>query len=424
MKILIVTGCVYAENCNRKVFTGLDYVVGEIATAVGDKCEVTVFTMTSYPKSSCLQNAKIESYRNNDLWKNVRINDVKQYIALLSSKNSFKSKIKSLKLFLVMRNIDELIKKNSYDLIHIQGASFGYFIVASLAKKYKIPVLFTLHGLLSFGNPCMQMIDKNSERLLLSMIRDADAYVTVVSEGIKDIICKKCGIKESRVVVINNAVNMPKRQEYSDVKEKYNIGTRKVILSVGTISARKNQIQLIRAYKLLPEEIRRQYIIVLAGEDATGGMVKRFVYENDLSKDVILTGFISKDELALLYNISDFNVMLSISEGFGLSMIESAYFGIPTLAFKDLDAVKDIYSSDSMILLDTRSDEAVADGIVKMTTKNWVKDKVRKISVKFDNQIYDNYYKTYESILKHKYNMFDSYVLKDYMKAASSDSFL
>lgn len=424
MKILIVTGCVYAENCKRKVFTGLDYVVGEIATTIGRKCEVTVFTMTSYPKSSRIQNAKIESYRNVDLWKNIRIDDIEQYIILLRSKNSIKSRIKSLKLFLIMKSIDELIKKNSYDLIHIQGASFGYFIVASLAKRHKIPVLFTLHGLLDFGTPCMQTIDKNSERLLLSMIRDSGAYMTVVSRGIKDIVCKECGIKENRIIVINNAVNMPKGKESNSIKDKYNIGKRKVILSVGTISAQKNQIQLIRAFKLLPEEIRRQYIIVIAGQDKTGGMIERYIHKNGLSDDIVLTGFVPKNELVSLYKIAEFNVMLSVSEGFGLSMIESAYFGIPTLTFRDLDAVADIYSPDSMILMDARSDEAVADGLITMISTNWMKDKVREISAKFDHSIYDNYYKTYELILKHKSNMFSSYDLKDYMKAANRISFL
>lgn len=54
MKILIITGCVYAENCNRKNFTGLDYVVSDISRTIASECDITIFTTTPYPKSSIL----------------------------------------------------------------------------------------------------------------------------------------------------------------------------------------------------------------------------------------------------------------------------------------------------------------------------------------------------------------------------------
>lgn len=71
MKILIVTGCVYAKNCGRSSFTGLDYVVSEIATKLGETNDVTVYTITSYPSSSRLENVTIRSYsvkKNNSLY--------------------------------------------------------------------------------------------------------------------------------------------------------------------------------------------------------------------------------------------------------------------------------------------------------------------------------------------------------------------
>lgn len=70
--------------------------------------------------------------------------------------------------------------------------------------------------------------------------------------------------------------------------------------------------------------------------------------ENNLYNNVFICGFVDKFKLSNLYAIADYNVMLSITEGFGLSMIEAAV-GIPTLRFRTWMPLR-IYSPASMLL--------------------------------------------------------------------------
>ena len=86
-------------------------------------------------------------------------------------------------------------------------------------------------------------------------------------------------------------------------------------------------------------------------------------------------------------------------------MIEAAKYGIPTLTFGDLDAAKDIYSPDSMLLVDERTDEAVADGISKMMKKEWNKDAIIKSVDRFNDDIYNQYLEVYRHIIKRKTNL-------------------
>lgn len=151
--------------------------------------------------------------------------------------------------------------------------------------------------------------------------------------------------------------------------------------------------------------MQKNTAIILAGKDNTNGAIEKFILENNLYNNVFICGFVDKFKLSNLYAIADYNVMLSITEGFGLSMIEAASYGIPTLTFSDLDAVKDIYSPASMLLMGDRSDETVAEGIIKMFSNDWNRDEIVKESLKFNEDIYREYLDVYKFILERGSNI-------------------
>ena len=412
MKVLIVTGCVYAQNCNRTSFTGLDYVVGEIAEKVGEKCEVTVYTMTPYPESSRIRNAKIISYNPLKLIKYLSIKDFKNYISItLRFSDSVKSKIKNLRAYLVAKDIENYCQRKKIDIVHIQGATFASCIVAAAVAKCNIPILFTLHGLISFGTPGITKLDKMSERALIKVLKKECCVFTTVSQGVKDIICNFQKMKKEKIIVVNNAVNFPDVDSHYNFLKHYNIGSRKIIISVGSVSENKNQMQLIRAYEMLPKLYRERFVVFLVGKDESLGIVPAYIKEHNLEDSVFLCGFLKKEELREIYEAAEFNVMLSRSEGFGLSMIEASYFGIPTLTFKDLDAVKDIYRSDSMLLMDNRKDATVVSGLIEMINSNWSSECIKKSAERFNTEIYLEYTRLYDDILKTSGNYMSSNII-------------
>ena len=214
------------------------------------------------------------------------------------------------------------------------------------------------------------------------------------------------------MVVVNNAVKIETTQDDSDWTEKYpRMRGKRVILSIGSMTTNKNQIQLLRAYRLLPKEVQNETMIFIAGQDLTAGMVSDYVEQHHLQNNVIICGFLSKKELAGLYKVGNYNALLSFTEGFGLSMIEAAKYGIPTLTFSDLDAAKDIYSPDSMLLLEERTDEAVAAGLMKMFSIEWDKEAIIRSVNRFNEEIYYQYIEVYNQIIENKTNLLDSEVM-------------
>lgn len=413
MKVLYVASSVYNPDDNRKTVTGYDYIVSEIAHKLSEKCEIDIYLLRPYPRSCKVNEVSVIGHSYKDLIKYFRFRDIPTYLKIASkAKTDVKSRIRNVSYYLTMRDIEQVIKKKKYDIVHIHGVTFMCALSAVAPARCKVPFLFTMHGLISYGIPNISQIDMESEQAVLNMVRDNDFVITTVSTGTKMVPCEDKKINPDKVVVVNNAVKIETTQEISDWIEKYpQVREKKVILSIGSMTTNKNQIQLLRAYRLLPKDIQDKTMVFLAGQDLTGGIVADYVVQHQLQGNIMICGFLSKKELSGLYQIAHYNVLLSISEGFGLSMIEAAKYGLPTLTFGDLDAAQDVYSPDSMILLDNRSDETVAGGIVKMIQKEWDKEAIIKSVERFNDDIYYQYYDVYHQIIKNKSNLVKPSVL-------------
>lgn len=415
MKVLfIANSCCTPRLTPKRIYTGYDYIVSDIAERLRSCCQIEIYTLTPCPENCYIGNVPVMSclsYKR--LVKNFRIGDTARCARIFfRALSNMKIAIKSVLLYLQVKNIDALIKKNNYDIIHIHGVGFSCYISSLAAAYNRKPFLFTLHGLISYGVSGTNRIDSDSEQAALSILKQHDFIATTVSSGTKKVPCEDKGIDPNKIQVINNAV---KTMEVTDKNYWYDrfpqAKGKKIIIGVGTIGPNKNQIQLLRAFLLLPKEVQKNTVVMFAGKDITNGTIERFILENNLQDSVFICGFLDKTKLRNLYAIADYNVMLSFCEGFGLSLIEAARYGIPSLAFSDLDAVKDIYSPISMLLMDNRNDETVAEGVLKMLSTEWNKEVIVKDSLRFNEDIYLEYLDVYKRILENGTNIIDPQVI-------------
>lgn len=404
MKVLfIVKSCCTPRLSPKRIYTGYDYIVSDIAERLDSCCQIEIYTLNPCPENCHIGNVPVRSCVNyRRLLRNLNLFDIVRYFRIFfRSLPDIKAAVKSVLWYLQVKNIDALIKKKDYDIIHIHGVAFCCYISSLAAAYNRKPFLFTMHGLISYGVSGIARLDSDSEQAALSIIKKHNFLSTTVSSGTKRVPSEDRGIDSNKIIVINNAV---KTIDVTDIDYWYNrfpqARGKKIIIGVGTIGHNKNQIQLLRAFLLLPKEVQKSTVVMLAGKDNTNGDIEKFIIENNLQDSVFICGFVDKTKLSNLYAIADYNVMLSFCEGFGLSMIEAARYGIPSLTFSDMEAVKDIYSPTSMLLMDDRSDEIVTEGILKMLSIDWNKDEIVKESLKFNEDIYLGYLDVYKIILE------------------------
>lgn len=138
-----------------------------------------------------------------------------------------------------------------------------------------------------------------------------------------------------------------------------------LIISVGSVEPRKNQIALVRAFQAYrAKHPDSPWRLVLAGNlhplvaDEIHAAVQR-------DPAISYRGHVTDEELNALYGRCAFSVFPSVEEGFGLPILESLWFGKPCLC-ADFGAMAEVAKDGGCLTVNVRDAEALHAGLVKL----------------------------------------------------------
>ena len=140
--------------------------------------------------------------------------------------------------------------------------------------------------------------------------------------------------------------------ESFSVPKNYNNG-KKYILHIGTFEKRKDLLTLIKGFKILKDELKVDYKLVLAGSTYINGdnkvllKIQKYIKENNLFRSIIMPGYIDKNKALYFYNNSLMYVFPSIDEGFGIPLIEALKLKVPVIC-SDIPIFREI-ADDSVL---------------------------------------------------------------------------
>lgn len=200
-------------------------------------------------------------------------------------------------------------------------------------------------------------------------------------------------------VILNGCDTTSRLPDYS-VREQLGISsTDFVFVFVGNINPNKNQKQVVRAFKLLPPDIKNKTRVIFAGGGDVGDL-KDYVVQQDLGDHIKVVGAVPKERIHNYYIASDATILTSLSEGFGLSIVEGYVYGKPTVTFKDLGAFTDICNERTSMGVTDRTDEALARGILDCMNQEWDAEYIKDFSHQFSyNSMCANYLNLFHRIL-------------------------
>lgn len=280
-------------------------------------------------------------------------------------------------------------------MVHIHGCGFFTEIWMQVCRRLNQKFIVTLHGLNSFSDTVhLNAAGKQYERDFLQLVAKGEIPITVISSGMKHIIEKTYGVKDCpNIKVVCNSFsfdgNLNSRIKDvigGGIRELYNIPPDgKILLYVGNISVNKNQQQMVEAYALLPDYIRNKTWVLFCGRPSQGGSFERTVKESSFADHLVLCGNVPKETIADYYREADGVALLSVAEGFGLSLIEGMHFGVPCAMFKDMDAFEDIYDSCAVVPIEDRDNTSVASAVERLLETSWDKKAIKEYAQKFNN---------------------------------------
>lgn len=201
----------------------------------------------------------------------------------------------------------------------------------------------------------------------IDMLRWIDE-LQVISQSVKDDLISYLKFEANKIRVIWGAVDKKYREvDINDTLrqslfEKFGI-LNKYIMCTGGDDERKNISGLIQAYAALPEDIRAQYQLVIVCK-LSAEAVQRYTELAErlkLSGRLVLTNFVSDEELLYLYNLASLMAFPSTYEGFGLPVVEAWACGTPVLTSNNSSLVQ--LAEDGAVIVDPHSIKDITRGL-------------------------------------------------------------
>lgn len=209
-------------------------------------------------------------------------------------------------------------------------------------------------------------------------LRVADKIITI-SESAKTDLVSLLDADPNKIIVAPCGVDKDflKPANNKSVLKKYNIKG-KYLLFIGTIEPRKNLVNLIKAYDMLPASYREEYSLVLAGGRGwNDGEIQSEINKKRSAGRLILTGYVADEDIAALYTHATVFLYPSFYEGFGLPILEALACGTAVLTAKN-SSLEEV-AQNAAYYVDEFSIESISTGIQKLIDS----ESLRRNIVKF-----------------------------------------
>lgn len=259
------------------------------------------------------------------------------------------------------------------DVVHISSLFEGFTSNSTTTVKLLDPspvVAVTHYDLIQYLDPETHLVDPRLREFFyrkLEMLKRVDLMLAISGYSGEEA-ARELGIAEDRIVNISSGVGEHFQpgvldEAKSEALMRRHGLTRPFVMTTGIAEPRKNLEGLIKAFGRMPAEVRSRYQLLLVCQ-ATDADKLRFASTARnaglADDDLLITGFVTDDDLVALYQSTRLFVFPSLHEGFGLPALEAMACGAPVIgsnvtslpeAIGKADALFDPLALDEMAVM-------------------------------------------------------------------------
>jgi glycosyltransferase involved in cell wall biosynthesis len=261
--------------------------------------------------------------------------------------------------------IPRFSRKHNIDYFIFPKNTFSPFV-----RGNKIPIF---HDIIYFEKDIkfreFKFFDHLHHKIMIRYAKIKSFLNFTVSEFTADRMKKLLKIPEKKIRIFKEAVESSFRViDNKEMKEKLikrlNLSFPFLFYS-GSLSPRKNMLNVLRAFNSIKDKIPHN-LYFTAGDSWKDNDISIYVQKHRLESRVIKLGFLSEEELILMYNIAGIYLYPSLYEGFGLPILEAQACGCPVIT-SNMSSCPEI-AGDAAYLVDPRSVDQIAQAILSVAS--------------------------------------------------------
>lgn len=285
---------------------------------------------------------------------------------------------------LIKTRVSHLIKTFKPDVIHIQDHFIISKAVIKVGKNLGIPVIGTNHFMPENLTALIrsEKWKKKLEKMLwaeFSKVLNQIIVITTPTETGAKLIRPKLDVK---VIAITCGINLNDFNPFGNpenIRLKYNIPLKPVLLFVGRLDPEKNIEEILRALAFVSKKI--DFCFVIVGKGLRKKALEQLTEELGITNHVIFTGFVPEEDLPFLYKLSRCFIIASIAELLSLATLQAMASGLPIIAANAGALPELVHDKINGYLFNTNDKEALARCIIDILTRDDIYAKMCKKSL-------------------------------------------
>ncbi len=273
------------------------------------------------------------------------------------------------------------------DIIHAHGHPYiSSLIAAKLAKRYSKPFILTQHNTFIEYNGVWNNVERlNDLAIGKQTLKEAKKIITV-SNATKNYVLS-LGAEPEKIETLYNGVDLERfriiPQAGNEIRKKLGISLDAPVAVTVRRLVYKNGIDtLLESIKITVQK-NPKIIFLVVGEGPDFDEIKTRVTKLGIGRNIILTGFISDEELPLYYNAANFSILPSKSgEGLPLVGLEAMACGLALIS-TDVGGIREVMIDNYGKIIPPNNPEVMAQATLDFASIEVAKirDSLRKIMV-------------------------------------------
>jgi teichuronic acid biosynthesis glycosyltransferase TuaC len=285
------------------------------------------------------------------------------------------------------RWMDETERDFPFDLIHAHTVYPDGVAAVMLGRACQRPTVITVHG----GDVNIHLRHPLVKRLGRRALSSADRVIAV-SSSLQRALVEEHRLKPERITVIPNGVDVTRFAPIARPEAEARLGlhhTAPRILYVGAIAESKGIAHLLKAIHRLRHGRSCPVQLTLVGQGDYEPAARALAGQLDIAEVVTFAGQKPNEEIPVWLNACDVVVLPSVSEGFGVVLVEAMACGKPVVA-TTCGGPQDIVTPETGVLVPPADDAALAEALLEVLRHGdrFPPERIRQRAL--DNYAYDH----------------------------------